>query len=1048
MISAFDIHEALYRLDGTVSKPTEEQAAIISAPLTPSIVVAGAGSGKTETMAARTLWLIANGYMEPGEILGLTFTRKAAGELLARVRTRLRQLERAGLIKPSEQEPTILTYHAYAGRLASEYGLRKGIEPDLTALGEAATWQLAWQVVTNFEEMPIDLIRELDKGPSVITEDVILLSKLIAEHGTSIEKVAELSSELISHIGSLAGKLNQDVLSIADIAKLRLAELPIVERFNERRLTEGLLTFDDQMSLAATLASEFPDIAESERSKYKAVLLDEYQDTSQSQLRLLSSLYGDGHCVMAVGDPLQSIYGWRGASADTMETFYKYFPSRAEDQRRFSLSVSWRNDQKILDLSNELIDLINNHRGEEALVDRLSARSGAGEGVVLTGSYLSRDGEGEALADYFASRINSEVSAAVLVRTRSQIEFIERALRLRQVPVEVVGVGGLLYLPEIVEIISLLKTVAFTDRGAALMRLLAGPRYALSPRDIKGLSRYAKDLSIAAASGVRNSLINQIAQGDTDIVENEGSLFGNIIDALDQISDAPRGYFTDPGWQRLNQASREISQMRRKSGSLIDITLEAIRLLGLEFELLVRDGIAQGARQLYRFLDEVSQFQSQGGTLVEFLQWIDQAMKSERGLKQSEVKVSKGVVQILTIHSAKGLEWDLVAVPGLSEKHFPNVGKGVENWLKDAGHIPFALRGDSDQLPHFDFYRSESAKNLKDIKEGFDEQCRNRNYLEELRLGYVAFTRARREIFLTFPYFHEGANQRGPSALYEIATNHGQDISKSISEEELLQNPQETSPKEGRWPEDRLKERRANFNKAIQLFEGAPELSDEGVKELNPDIYALLLQERERKAKQIVYLPSRISVSTLQSLIQSPEELALRIRRPLPSNTNSYARRGSAFHSWVERHLKSPQLLSDDEIEFDENLLDDQLESLKKSWLKSSWAERVPVEVELPFELVVDGVLIRGRIDAVYESSSGFEVVDWKSGKARSGEELKQASMQLAAYRIAFAQLRNIELSQVSAAFHYVSEDETLRPVDLLTRDEIIQLLPKWDDDR
>lgn len=1048
MISPFDIHEALTRLDNKISKPTEEQAAIISAPLTPSIVVAGAGSGKTETMAARTLWLIANGLMKPGEILGLTFTRKAAGELLARVRTRLRQLERAGLVKPSEEEPTILTYHSYAGRLVSEYGLRKGIEPDLTSLGEAATWQLAWQVVTNFEEMPIDLIRELDKGPSVITEDVILLSKLIAEHGTSIEEVRELSSELISHISSLSGKLNQDVLAIADIAKLRLAELPIVERFNERRLSEGLLTFDDQMSHAALLASEFPDICESERSKYKAVLLDEYQDTSQSQLRLLSSLYSDGHSVMAVGDPLQSIYGWRGASADTMETFYRYFPTKQEDQNRFSLSVSWRNDQKILDLSNDLIDVINNYRGQEALVDRLSARTGAGEGVVLTGSYLSRDDEAEALADYFAPRLNNEVSAAVLVRARSQIEFIERALRLRQIPVEVVGVGGLLYLPEIVEIISLLKTVAFTDRGAALMRLLAGPRYAISPRDIKGLSRYAKDLSLAASSGVRNSLINQIAQGDTDIVENEGSLFGNIIDALDQISDAPREYFTDPGWQRLSQAAREISQMRRKSGSLIDITLEAIRLLGLEFELLVRDGIAQGARQLYRFLDEVSQFQSQGGTLVEFLQWIDQAMKSERGLKQSEVKVSKGVVQILTIHSAKGLEWDLVAVPGLSEKHFPSVGKGVENWLKDAGHIPFSLRGDSEQLPHFDFRRSESAKSMKDTKANFDELCRSRNYLEELRLGYVAFTRARREVILTFPYFHDGANQRGPSVLFEIATNHGKDFTTPISQEDLLENPQERSPRVGNWPEDRLKERRDRFNEALQLFENAPELSEGEVRKLNPDIYSLLRQERERKSTQIVYLPSRISVSTLQSLLQNPEELALRIRRPLPSNSNSYARRGSAFHSWVERHLKSPQLLSDDEIEFDENLLDDQLEALKKSWLESSWADRVPVEVELPFELVVEGVLIRGRIDAVYESGSGFEVVDWKSGSAKSGEELKQASLQLAAYRIAFAQLKNIELSKVSAAFHYLSENKTIRPVDLLTREEIIQLLPKWDDDR
>jgi DNA helicase II / ATP-dependent DNA helicase PcrA len=150
--SADDLAEAL----GT-DRPTAEQRAVVEFDLSPAVVVAGAGSGKTETMASRVIWLIANDYVRPAEILGLTFTRKAAHELSARLATKLEQLRGTGLWRPAGEAaedafdlPTVSTYHAYAGRLVAEHGLRLGVEPDSQLLSEAACWQLAHDVVAAY----------------------------------------------------------------------------------------------------------------------------------------------------------------------------------------------------------------------------------------------------------------------------------------------------------------------------------------------------------------------------------------------------------------------------------------------------------------------------------------------------------------------------------------------------------------------------------------------------------------------------------------------------------------------------------------------------------------------------------------------------------------------------------------------------------------------------------------------------------------------------------------------------------------------------------
>ena len=190
MTSRYSPAELAYALG--LFAPTDEQAAVIAAPPGPLVVIAGAGAGKTETMAARVVWLVANGYARPGEVLGLTFTRKAAGQLLRRVRTRLARLAGAGYHWTWPRRPgTVSTYHAFAGTLLREHGLLLPVEPDTRLLSETQLWQLAFRVVS---EYPGEM--HTDKTPAAVTAMVLRLAGQLAEHLVDTDQLRDTHVEL------------------------------------------------------------------------------------------------------------------------------------------------------------------------------------------------------------------------------------------------------------------------------------------------------------------------------------------------------------------------------------------------------------------------------------------------------------------------------------------------------------------------------------------------------------------------------------------------------------------------------------------------------------------------------------------------------------------------------------------------------------------------------------------------------------------------------------------------------------------------------------
>jgi DNA helicase II / ATP-dependent DNA helicase PcrA len=236
--------------------------------------------------------------------------------------------------------------------------------------------------------------------------------------------------------------------------------------------------------------------------------------------------------------------------------------------------------------------------------------------------------------------------------------------------------------------------------------------------------------------------------------------------------------------------------------------------------------------------------------------------------------------------------------------------------------------------------------------------------------------------------------------------------------------------------------------RASQTHSEEPEFADpesEDPEGWAADVDVLLAERAAARARPAVELPAQLSVSQLVELAADPAALATRLRRPLPLPPNPHARRGTAFHAWLEQRFGAAQLLDLDELPGaadDGAASDDALEELQEAFLASEWADRRPAEVEVPFETIVAGVGVRGRMDAVFaDPDGGWTVVDWKTGTLPEDERIPALAVQLAAYRLAWAALAGCEPERVRAAFHYVRQDVTLRPADLLDADGLRALL-------
>ncbi|WP_291810273.1 ATP-dependent DNA helicase [Cellulomonas sp.] len=1102
--------------------PTDEQRAVIEAPLRPSLVVAGAGSGKTETMAARVVWLVANGLVAPDQVLGLTFTRKAAGELSERVRRRLRGLVRAaaaeGVALPTGADvvdelarPHVSTYHAYAASLVTDHALRLGVEPGARLLGEAAQWQLASEVV---ESWAGDL--DTSAATSTVVDAVLALSGALDEHlldpAAARHGIEALVESLVS---TPAGepprapyaKVRELVASLGERSRV----LDLVADYRARKRAADSLDFGDQVALAARIARDVPEVGAGERDRFRVVLLDEYQDTSYAQLVLLQALFTAGHPVTAVGDPHQSIYGWRGASPGGLARFPAAFPVVERDgdgrERRrrpadvVPLSTSWRNDVAVLDAANAVASPL---RTGAARVDvpRLAPRPGAGAGAVQALVAATVEDEAEHVAAWVAQRWRPGLhpagrrTAAVLCRKRSQFEPLRRALRAAGLPVEVVGLGGLLATPEVVDLVAVLQAAHDPTRGDAVVRLLTGARTRLGASDLHALGEWARQGARPAAGRVagRDGV-------EADVVDER-----SLVDALDDPPPpgwrSPAGRVVTPeGRRRLVDLAAVLRAVRAHQGlSLPELVGEAERLFGLDIEVQARADVPPGRARAHldAFADVAAEF-ARGAdrpTLGAFLAWLEAADAREDGLELPVTEPDPDAVQVTTVHAAKGLEWDAVAVAGMVDGGLPATamlgkdGPKDSAWLTGLGVLPYPLRGDADDLPRLECAGAESPKELADRLERFRLDAGDHEVAEERRLAYVALTRAREALLLSAAYWGEPKAPRKLSPFLTELVDAGlvDVIGRADEPEPGSPNPRAALTPTAVWPVDPFTRdgsapRRAAVVAAAEAVHAAladlpaatPAVAVDG-QGARPqvggstgeapdgmaaprdgedwDVLAdrlLAEQAARRRGDARVALPAHLSASSLVRLDAQPDQFALGLRRPVPREPSPQARRGTAFHAWVEAWYGQATLVDVDDLPgADDDVLpgDPDQAELRAAFLRTPWAHRSPVAVEVDVETTIGGYVLRSRIDAVFadpdrpDVPGAVVVVDWKTGSPpRDTAQRASRDLQLAVYRIAWARLTGTDPDLVRAAFCYVGSGVTVLPERLPGEEEVARLL-------
>lgn len=1025
----------------------EQSRAVQEASVTsPSLVVAGAGSGKTELMAVRVLWLVANGFARPEEILGLTFTRKAAAELSKRIYESLLKLRDSEMwpegLEYDFTAPLISTYNAYANNLFRDFALSIGYEPEAALLTDAAAYQLAREVVLSQGSQVDSRIGEIDSNLNSIVESVLALAQTMNDNLVDSAQVEAVITDVVSALSELpqkTGSTNTTPYAYMSQALQPLSITPTIAKladaYRVEKKRQGFVDYSDQVALAERAVREVPGLRERERELHKQVLLDEYQDTSYLQTRLLQNLFA-GSSVFAVGDPNQSIYGWRGASASNLSSFNQDFAAPPETEK-FTLSTSWRNPQQVLTLANHLIDSIK-------VVELLPA-PGAAAGEVAVDFAQNIESEAERTAAWFKQNMTGDQTGALLMRKRSQMGLFVEALESAGLEVEVVGLGGLLEVPEVVDLVSALRVIHNPAAGTQLIRLLTGPRWRIGAKDIERLHRYAN-----RKARVEDELREKIQEG----LAPEDSL--SIVDALDLIlgeKDPEKIGFSDVGLARMKDAAQLLRSMRQQAGmSLVEYVRSVEQELWLDIEVQANPKRKNPMAHLNAFAAIVSGYAGSNNQphLGGFLNWLEFADEREK-FEVPSANPERGVVQVLTIHAAKGLEWDQVAVANLIDGDFPSAGKGSSGWL-GIGKLPFPLRGDSASLPVWNYKNCAAQNEVKASMDLFKEQMRVHLLKEELRLMYVAVTRPKRKLLLTGSYWKAGnKNSRKPSQFLISACEL---LGVQLPELESDLNPLQANAQVETWPMDPLGERHRldlerAANKTRDVIESSQQFEQDAIRgvlegDAIQESINLLLAERDERLLAInqVVLPVRIPASSFKDFIGDFESITGRLRRPMPQPPYKQTRAGTLFHSWVEQYFGSPQLLeqnqSADSGDQNEDL---SIETLKQNFAASRFAQLKPVAIEREIQLTVGENTFICKLDAVFETESGVLIVDWKTGKAPKDEaDQKLKTLQLALYRLAYAEFTGTPLEQIEVCFYFVADNLELQPEVVPNKAELMEL--------
>ncbi len=707
-----------------LEKLNPEQQAAVTHGEGPLLIVAGAGTGKTTVITRRLAYLLEKKLAKPEEILALTFTEKAAGEMQ----------ERADLLLPlGHYDMWISTFHSFCERLLKLHALDIGLPNDFKLLDETAAWILVYR---NFERFQLDYYRPLGNPAKFIGALLTHFSKCKDEMISPEEYLAHTQDlRLQQDQPKQTQKKKQEETGVDETEISRIEEIANAYHAYEQLLLENnFLDFGDLINYCLQLLQKRPKILDYYRNKFKFLMVDEFQDTNYAQYQLVRLLAGGKQNLAVVGDDDQSIYKFRGASVSNILKFKKDYPKL----KQITLVENYRSSQNILDLAYTFIQANNPDRLEVNLGinKRLQAKGPAGEGVIQVVEGADLSGELNAVAKKILERkISRNLSwndIAVLIRSNSAADALLPVLASHAIPFTFVANKGLYKKPIVLDILSYLKFLDNANDSSSLYRVLSLPKFHLSHPELSDLLLRSKKKT--------ESFYESLAQAALmpEISSESKKRIGELLDL-----------------------SKKHHAML-KTHSAAELLVDVIKDLGFE-EKLREDTLenAQSRELLEQFYKKIEDFQEKENdhSLHNFLSLLELEQEAgDEGVVPFDPNQGPESVKVLTIHAAKGLEFETVFLINLVDQRFPTREKG------DPIEIPGALV--KDILPEGEFHLQE-----------------------ERRLFYVGLTRAKTELYLTWAKDYGGQRAKKPSQfLVETGLVPSEKVSKATGKVVFTKN--------------------------------------------------------------------------------------------------------------------------------------------------------------------------------------------------------------------------------------------------------------------
>lgn len=925
-------------------QPSAEQQAIIDHPLQPLRIAAGAGTGKTTTMALRLVELLERGHVDTA--LGITFTNKAAHELRTRI-DELRTDDELGRVD-------VNTYHGFAHALLTEFGAYVGVE------------RTARLITPGFVRQQLhEALRE----------------------GTYEALDLTAAAHRVEDLATLAGHLSDNLLAATDVDRTvpgevgdkRAELLAALARYEDRKRALGLVDYGDLIRLSHRLLAEQPDVAAVLRDRYQVVLLDEYQDTNPAQRELLRLIFGDGFPVTAVGDADQTIYEWRGASLENFAGFPHHFPAPDGTAAvTLPLTVNRRSGSAILDAANAIAGHITTGDSRH----HLEAVPGAPPGEVGHGWFRTAQDE----ADWIADLVLEEAGAgrawsdmAVIFRKNAQIPLIREALAGADVPTQVVSLGGLLQVPEVADLWAWLRILDDPSDSPALLRVLLGSHFQLGMGDLVPLADWVRER-------------------DGDLPDDSDAPGFSLLEAAFQVPELGRPVAT-AALERFRALYTQLVE-DAQGVTLVELCRRSLAGLGawIEVEALDEPAARSARLNLYRFLDLAESWSPLEGrpSLTAFLGYLGTLQEESAPEELDLARVARAeAVTLITAHRAKGLEWGLVILPAAVDGTFPSGPRAYDDPFSRPSSLPFEHRLDGSTLPRLD---PDDAKARKDA-------LRPRHWDQEWRTAYVAATRAKERLIVTGAHWYGGKKAKGPSDLFAvIADQPGATVHATCDDPgERPEMPHVSS--DGPAPDPMFE---AGWADALHRTVTDPGWArgqaesaaayDEAVNQLS-----LRLDQLPDPVAPEPDGSGATSVSGLVTYATCPQRFYWSEVDRLPRRPAPWLRRGIELHRRIELHNRGVvplELAEPDSYDFAPDEAEPRSDAYR-TFQTSRFGQIKPRWVEVPFRLTTGDTRISGRIDAVYDTDGAWEVVDFKSGKHRVDPARR---VQLQAYAVAIAE--------------------------------------------